>query len=562
MVWRAVLNKWFNNLSMQNKFLLTITILTLSSTLAIGWNIMNFIGIGNDTAIIYQQNQKLSSLLKSQIKFLSVESDYRSYLLTNEEYYRKSYEVKSQEISRDISNAILNADSLDERKDINTLNKDKYDYEWTLADIVDTRYTYGEDEEVGWLLEEIESEAYPFLDLLDSMTGKMEQELVIQQDSVNRKIKSLVVTDIFILLLLTMLVIIAAIIANQIAEPVLHLTNAIIAFENNTYEPDLVNSYIKERNEVGKLARAFNDMATTITEASRQKDQYLTATTRFVPSAYLDFLEKKSIVDVKLGDHISAEMAVMFSDIRSFTSISEYMSAQENFEFVNEYLKMVSPCIEENNGFIVKYLGDGMMAIFPYSVDDAVQAAINKKILVQQFNLRRIISHQPMISVGIGIHTGHMMVGIIGEERRMQGDAFSDHVNLTSRVESLTRFFDVALLITEEALMRLENKLLYNVRFMGRVRVLGKENPLSLYEIFDGDDDEIFKSKLESRSDFELGLKEFLRGDFCHAQHLFSSALARNPSDKAANFYFDQSKEMRNHQIPEDWDGVVIMNHK
>ena len=89
------------------------------------------------------------------------------------------------------------------------------------------------------------------------------------------------------------------------------------------------------------------------------------AASRFVPSEYLSFLHKESLVDIHLGDHVTDVMTVMFSDLRSFTTISEEMTPQENFDFVNAYLGRVSPVVRDFRGFIVKYLGDGIMAIFP-----------------------------------------------------------------------------------------------------------------------------------------------------------------------------------------------------
>ncbi|HEY9597310.1 MAG TPA: ATP-binding protein, partial [Cyanophyceae cyanobacterium] len=117
---------------------------------------------------------------------------------------------------------------------------------------------------------------------------------------------------------------------------------------------------------------------------------------RFVPHEYLHFLEKESIIDVQLGDHVSKEMAVMFSDIRSFTTMSESMTPQENFDFVNAYLRRVSPEIRNYGGFIVKYLGDGLMAVFPNGADDAVQAGLAKLKKVQEYNQSRIAKgYQP-----------------------------------------------------------------------------------------------------------------------------------------------------------------------
>ncbi|MEM7182604.1 MAG: ATP-binding protein [Spirochaetota bacterium] len=205
------------------------------------------------------------------------------------------------------------------------------------------------------------------------------------------------------------------------------------------------------------------------------------ATSRFFPDDYLGFLKKKNIVDVNLGDHISKEMSVMFSDIRSFTNLSETMTPRENFDFVNNYLKSVSPIIRDNHGIIVKYLGDGMMALFSGSVEDAIQAGIEKLQQVERFNKDR----GKAIQIGIGLNYGHMMMGLVGEENRMQGDAFSDNVNLAARIESLTRHYGVSFIITESVYNRIPDKSKYIIRFLDNVRVKGKDNAVSIYELIE-----------------------------------------------------------------------------
>ena len=132
---------------------------------------------------------------------------------------------------------------------------------------------------------------------------------------------------------------------------------------------------------------------------------------RFVPLEYLQFLRKDSILDVQLGDHVSKEMAMMFSDIRSFTTLSESMTPKESFDFVNAYLQRVSPEIRKHNGFIVKYLGDGMMAAFPEGADDAVQAGIAQLKKVQEYNWQRQEEGYLPIEIGMGIHVGHIIGG-------------------------------------------------------------------------------------------------------------------------------------------------------
>lgn len=283
---------------------------------------------------------------------------------------------------------------------------------------------------------------------------------------------------------------------------------------------------------------------------------------RFVPHEYLRFLSKDSIIDVELGDHVSKEMAVMFSDIRSFTTLSESMTPQENFDFVNAYLRQVSPVIRNHAGFIVKYLGDGMMAVFPNGADDAVKAGIGKLKKVEEKNIDRFEKGLLPIKVGIGVHFGHMMVGMVGESARMQGDAFSDNVNLTARLESLTKFYGVSLVISEQALQHLTNPEKYKMRFLDRVIVKGRSEAIAIYEILDGELPEIRDLKLQTLADFENGLESYRCGDCLKAKEYFEKVLVVNPEDKAAALYLERVEELQCNGIPEDWCGVWAMTKK
>jgi len=313
---------------------------------------------------------------------------------------------------------------------------------------------------------------------------------------------------------------------------------------------------------MGKLTRAFAAMVESVTKSAREQELFLQAAERFVPDQYLDFLEKPSLVDVKLGDHVSAEMAVMFSDIRGFTTMSEEMSPQENFDFVNTYLQMVSPIIQRFDGFIVKFLGDGMMAIFPYAVDDAVRAGIEKQRQVEAFNAELQRKGLPPIQVGIGIHTGHMMVGMIGEQMRMQGDAFSDNVNLTSRLEGLTKFYGISMIISEETLLRLQKPVRYQMRYLGKAQVKGREHPISLYEVYEGAPESVRARRQQTKADFERGLKSYMSGKFSEAVTSFQAVLSKDPDDKTAALYLERATAMLGQPVPDDWNGVEVMTSK
>ncbi|MEM6755406.1 MAG: adenylate/guanylate cyclase domain-containing protein, partial [Cyanobacteria bacterium P01_C01_bin.38] len=155
-----------------------------------------------------------------------------------------------------------------------------------------------------------------------------------------------------------------------------------------------------------------------------------------------------------------------------------------------------------------------------------------------------------------------MMVGMVGEVARMQGDAFSDNVNLTARLESLTKFYGVSLVISEQALKHLNNADKYQMRFLDRVIVKGRSEPIAIYEILDGELEETRNLKLETLSDFENGLENYRCGDCVKAKFYFEKVLALNPEDKAAALYLERVEELQCNGIPEDWCGVWAMTKK
>lgn len=380
--------------------------------------------------------------------------------------------------------------------------------------------------------------------------------------SVSTSSKISLVAGVVALLLMAAMVVWAVYLMDGITRPLERMTGAVIAFENGVYSPDMLEDLGKQTDELGQLASAINRMALTINESNRQQALYLRSAQRFIPSQYLEFLQKDSITNVNLGDHVRAEMAVMFSDIRGFTTLSEKMTARENFDFVNEYLKLVSPIVQKHEGFIVKFLGDGMMAIFPYGVADAVQAGVEKAKMVAAFNQQLAQRGYPPISVGIGIHTGTMMVGMIGEEMRMQGDAFSDNVNLTSRIEGLNKFYGTSMIISEETLAQLPQNQAFKMRYLGKAQVKGRAAPLGMYEVYDGLLDEEIAAKDATRQAFELGVSLYMQAEFFAAAEKFSQVLQQYPKDATAQLYLSICKDQAGKPKPADWAGAIVMDAK
>ena len=258
------------------------------------------------------------------------------------------------------------------------------------------------------------------------------------------------------------------------------------------------------------------------------------AALRFVPRGFLSFMEKDSLVDIQLGEHISDEMTVMFTDLRSFTSLSEDMTPQQNFNFINAYLGRVSPIVQKNAGFIVKYMGDGIMALFPGDADDGVQAGIDKLNQVKIYNAERVKKGRFPITVGIGVNTGQIMVGVVGDSNRMEADSFSPEVTLTSRVEGLTKHYGVSFIITAATKQQLVSPSRYKIRFLDKVQVQGKVKALELYEVYDADLPQMRSLKQETQKQYEQAMVHYYAQEFEKAQEILFHVLLKNPKDKVA----------------------------
>lgn len=329
------------------------------------------------------------------------------------------------------------------------------------------------------------------------------------------------------------------------------------------------------KNQVADLVTGFQYGANDYITKPFAKDELLTrvkthlklskitnAYGRFVPHEYLHFLSRESIIDVKLGDQVSKEMGIMFSDIRSFTTLSETMTPQEIFNFVNAYLQRVSPEIEKHHGLVVKYMGDGMMAVFPNGADDAVAAGIAKITKVREYNQHRQQDNHKPIQIGIGLHLGYIMVGIIGVNNRMQSDALSDTINLTARLEGLTKFYGVSLLISGQVLEKLSDAKRYQLRFLDHAIVKGKNEPIDIYEVLDAEVEEVRKLKLQTQPDFEQGLNYYRQGKLEAAKKHFEIVLAINNRDQTAALYLERIEQLFEQGIPDNWDGIWRFTQK
>ena len=261
---------------------------------------------------------------------------------------------------------------------------------------------------------------------------------------------------------------------------------------------------------------------------------------RFVPREFLNLLGIEDIRKVELGQQVERKMTILFADIRDFTSLSESMSPQENFNFLNSYLIHMEPVIAAHGGFIDKYIGDAIMALFPDSPDAALRCSQAMLKQLEEYNEgRRRAGYRP-IKIGIGINTGIVILGTVGGAARMDGTVIGDAVNLAARLERLTKEYRVSILISEYTLYCLDQPNLWSIRFLDRTHVRGKQDSQSVYEVFNGDPAPLREAKTQGLKVFEQALAYFHLDDIPIAQERLGDYLASAPDDDAARVYLER----------------------
>ncbi len=258
---------------------------------------------------------------------------------------------------------------------------------------------------------------------------------------------------------------------------------------------------------------------------------------RLIPHQLLKLLDIKSIVDIKLGDQVERKMTIMFADIRNFTPLSESMTPAENFAFINSYLSQMEPVISAHQGIIDKYMGDAIMSLFSQGADDALIAAIAMLEKLEDYNAGRKRAGYEPIDIGIGLNTGMVMIGTVGGAERMDSTVIGDAVNLTPRIEQATKTYHAPLLISQNTLYDLADPSKYDIRFLDRIRVRGKTQPLSIYEVFNGDPAELRAGKRATLAMFEEAVAYYHLQEIPRALELLKKCITMVPQDISALIY-------------------------
>ena len=304
------------------------------------------------------------------------------------------------------------------------------------------------------------------------------------------------------IMVLSLAVLIVYFFSKSVTYPVRNLVIATKMIENGQFS---INLKAKAKDEIGVLTNAFVDMGKGLEEKERMKDAF----GRFVNQEIAEMAMKN---EIQLGGEIK-QATIFFSDIRSFTAISEKLTPSEVVEFLNDYMTLMVECVNESHGFVDKYIGDAIMAVWgtPIShgndTENAINGALKMRTALMRFNLDRGSDKKPIIRIGCGLNTGDVLAGQIGSTERMEYTVIGDAVNLASRIEALNKPMGTDLLISQNTAEAVEG--IYDLVPMNKIKVKGKTDPQQIYAVLGRMDDENRPRSLK-----ELRLKVGIIGDF------------------------------------------------
>jgi adenylate cyclase len=318
-----------------------------------------------------------------------------------------------------------------------------------------------------------------------------------------------------------------------------------------------VKVQIHTRDEVEELGERFNMMASSVRQYIQEITKLSDTYSRFVPRQFLKVLGKTNMAHISHGEQANRDMTIMVCNMRDFSQFSASLSTEENFRFINSFLNVFGPIIRECGGFTSRYLGAGMLAMFPNGSEAALKAAVSMRSRLEAYNNRRQIALYEPIDIGIAVHSGDVMIGIIGEEQRMEGSVVSNHVQLAMELERLSAKLGVHILLTEESMNAVKKVLPGMHRKLGSFQLGDERQTIELYDLYEGDPEHIRKLKLETQAQFEQAIELFQNGRFYDAREGFVAVVKKNRYDLAAKLYFFACDRYFQEGIPTQWNHAL-----
>jgi adenylate cyclase len=295
----------------------------------------------------------------------------------------------------------------------------------------------------------------------------------------------------------------------------------------------------------------------------REKRKVRKTFERYVSPGVIALIEKDPKKYFKQGGE-SKELTVMFSDIRSFTTIAEGLTPDGLVRLLNEYLGEMTDILFRRWGTLDKYIGDAIMGFWgsPYPQEDhairACACALEMRARLQELNMKWELEGQKPLAIGVGINSGEVNVGNMGSSKRFAWTVMGDNVNLASRLEGITKDYHVQCVVSESTYRVTKDH--YAFREIDRIRVKGKSLPVTIYELLDwGRNESLYTERIVR---FSEAVTAYRRQQWDEAIELFEKIRVKFPDDGPAETFIKRSHEFMEAPPEPDWDGVYAMKTK
>ena len=355
---------------------------------------------------------------------------------------------------------------------------------------------------------------------------------------------------------------------NKSKEPDLIMDAEIEIFNNETSKIDKISANLTilpliNEDSDGRTDQSDDFLGTLLMfeDISSEKRMKSTMSRYMDPGIANQLLEDGA--DVMGG--LDTTATLLFSDVRSFTSITETLGAQGTVKLLNEYFEIMVNCIAEQGGMLDKFIGDAIMAAFGLPIaheddeDRGVKAGINMIVRLWEWNEQREKDGKPPVEMGLGLNTDKILAGNIGSKKRMDYTMIGDGVNLAARLESACKQYNARILISDNTFKKLKGT--YRVRYIDDVVVKGKTEPVGVYEVLDYHNETTFPNLMDVVNHFNEGRKSYRTGNFQKAIRSFTECLKGNKVDKLSQTYIERCNFLIKDN-PKDWNGVWVMKSK
>ncbi len=273
-----------------------------------------------------------------------------------------------------------------------------------------------------------------------------------------------------------------------------------------------------------------------IEQLVEEQKKIQTVLRRFFPNQLLTFLQKNNITEINTGDSSELSMTVLSIDIRSFTSISEQLSPDEVFILLNNYFALVAPIIRQYGGVIMKFLGDGFTALFPENPDMAVSCGIEIQKRLKEENIR--LGNLPAIRAGIGIDHGKILLGVIGNDSRLDSVVISNTCYTAEELQAATKIYSNTIIISESIFKSLQHPENFHIRcIQEEAPITGYTEQATIYEVYDCDTLDMQEKKQKTATYIEKALKKIKEKSYANAQTYIAKSLEIFPDDPLAQHY-------------------------